>query len=560
MIKRKKTKKPINSRVKKTRHNKRTNRKRVQRFKHALASMHQTLSKIPLAPIKKLHPSNIKQRFKRSSASAIGIGAVTGALLVFAIMSNRASIEEEELDQVIVSEIEPLNTLIDEALDSSVETDYDEADDFSEEAAIEEEPPIPDTGEDITTAVPEADITEEKPTELAPDPLVELPVEPAADQTKPVEPEEVKEEEKEEKGEWNTITVKRGDNLSRIFKREGLSAATLQKILNADPRNKQLKNLRPGDTLDFLIDDNNKLSKIVFDNKNGKKLEITHSAEKNKFTVSTNIPLLETKLKLVKANIKHSLFVAGEKAGLSYQQISKIQELFGWQVDFNRGIRKGDKFSVLYEERFRNKKKIGTGDIVAAKFVNRRKTYYAIRYSDNKGNTGYYNTRGNSTRKMLLRAPLKYTRISSKFNPRRRHPIKKTIRPHRGVDYAAPRGTPVKAGGDGRVIKVERQKGYGKVIFIRHAGGKYTTVYGHLSRFRKGLRKGKWVRQGQTIGYVGSTGLSSGPHLHYEIRINGKHKDPTKVKLPDASHLPRKERKLFKAHVKSILKKFRQTQ
>ncbi len=224
----------------------------------------------------------------------------------------------------------------------------------------------------------------------------------------------------------------------------------------------------------------------------------------------------------------------------------ELAAIFGWDVDFALDIRAGDSFTVVYEELYLNGEKLRDGDILAAEFNNRGKRYRAIRYQDPRGRTEYYSPDGKNMRKAFLRTPVAFTRISSRFSLGRKHPILHHIRAHKGVDYAAPRGTPIKATGDGKIVFRGRKGGYGNTIIIQH-GGRYSTLYAHMSRFARSLRTGRRVRQGQVIGYVGSTGLATGPHLHYEFRINGAHHNPLTVRLPDASPLPRKYRRNFKA-------------
>ncbi|MDZ7737127.1 MAG: peptidoglycan DD-metalloendopeptidase family protein [Gammaproteobacteria bacterium] len=196
--------------------------------------------------------------------------------------------------------------------------------------------------------------------------------------------------------------------------------------------------------------------------------------------------------------------------------------------------------------------KVKDGPIIAAEFQNRGRTLRAVRYTTPDGRTDYYADDGRSMRKAFLRTPMDVYRISSHFDPNRRHPVMNTIRAHKGTDYAAPTGTPIKASGDGRIIHIGRKGGYGNAIILKH-GGRYTTLYGHMSRFAEGLHNGSRVEQGQTIGYVGSTGLATGPHLHYEFRVNGVHKDPVKVELPKADSIPEKLQADFKQSTQPLL-------
>jgi murein DD-endopeptidase MepM/ murein hydrolase activator NlpD len=241
---------------------------------------------------------------------------------------------------------------------------------------------------------------------------------------------------------------------------------------------------------------------------------------------------LERRVVQAHGQISSSLFEAGMKAGVSDATTMKMAGIFQWDIDFLQDVRIGDEFTVMYEELWRDGLKIRDGEIVVAEFINRGDVYRAARYTDPTGRTDYFTPEGRSVRKAFVRAPVDFTRISSNFDPNRRHPVLNTIRAHRGVDYAAPTGTPVKAAGDGKVIFRGAQNGYGNTIILQH-GGNITTLYGHLSKFAK-PRNGSRVKQGEVIGYVGKTGLATGPHLHYEYRVSGVHRNPRTVTLPPA--------------------------
>ena len=232
--------------------------------------------------------------------------------------------------------------------------------------------------------------------------------------------------------------------------------------------------------------------------------------------------------------IRSSLFEAAAQAGVSDGTIMKLASIFASDIDFVLDLRDGDQFTLVYEEMWRDGQKLAEGDILAAEFINQGRSHRAIRYQASDGRVSYYTPEGKSLRKAFVRAPLAFSRVSSDFNPHRRHPILNTIRAHTGVDYAAPAGTPVRAPGDGKVIFRGRKGGYGNAIILQHAGG-VTTLYGHLSGFAKTTREGRHVSQGDVIGFVGATGLATAPHLHYEYRINGKYMNPRTVKLPDAA-------------------------
>jgi murein DD-endopeptidase MepM/ murein hydrolase activator NlpD len=250
--------------------------------------------------------------------------------------------------------------------------------------------------------------------------------------------------------------------------------------------------------------------------------------------------------------IGSSLFEAGQSAGLSDATIMQMADVFGYDIDLVLDIREGDRFSIVYEEIYRDGVKVKNGNILAAEFVNQGKIYRAVRYADADGRAEYYRPDGKNLRRAFIRTPVAFTRITSKFSQHRKHPILNSIRAHKGVDYAAPTGTLVKATGAGKVLFAGWQGGYGRVVTLEHAGG-YTTVYGHLSRFAKGIKVGTPVRLGQTIGYVGQTGLATGPHLHYEFRVKGAHRDPLKVALPPSKPITKDNLTDFQSKTKDAL-------
>ncbi len=329
--------------------------------------------------------------------------------------------------------------------------------------------------------------------------------------------------------------VKSGDSMYLIFKRNKIPGGDLVQLMNAKGA-RILKRLQPGQQLDLALGPDNHLQslKVALDETR------TLYAQRNArgFSLVTKTLPLDRHVSTASATIENSLFIAGQRAGLSDPIIMRLVEIFGWDVDFALDIRAGDRFTLIYEELFRDGKKIRDGQILAADFFNRGRSLRALRYQDSSGRVAYFTPKGLSMRKAFLRTPVNYLRISSRFNPRRKHPVLNRIRAHKGVDYSAPRGTPIKAAGDGRVSYAGRKGGYGKTVILQH-GGKYSTLYGHMSRLHKRARKGKRVYQGQTIGYIGSTGLATGPHLHYEFRVRGIHKDPLRVKLPKALPIDR---------------------
>jgi murein DD-endopeptidase MepM/ murein hydrolase activator NlpD len=261
---------------------------------------------------------------------------------------------------------------------------------------------------------------------------------------------------------------------------------------------------------------------------------------------------LEVEVRSGTGVVRSSLFRAAAEAGISDATALAIAKIFEWDIDFILDIQPEDRFTVVYEQLSQDGEFLKDGDVLAIEFVNQGRSYRAVRFVGPDGVAGYYTPDGSSLRKAFIRAPVEFTRVSSRFNPARRHPVLNRIRAHKGVDYAAPIGTPVRAAGDGRVRFVGRKGGYGNVIEIEHMN-RVSTLYGHLSRFARGVSRGDRVRQGEVIGFVGMTGLASGPHLHYEYRVNGVHKDPQRVPLPKAEPIPSGMLTAFRATTASSL-------
>lgn len=349
--------------------------------------------------------------------------------------------------------------------------------------------------------------------------------------------------------EWHEETVASGDNLSVIFARAGFSDRDVYEVTQADG-GRALRKIFPGETIAFLTDDSGAL------------VAVKHVESALKSTIfrrgdsgfATEVAQREPEVRLREASmtITSSLFLAGQDAGLSGAVIMELAGIFGGVIDFALDPRAGDTIHVVYEQLFLDEQKLEDGEIVAASVTNRGETFEAYRYTDSEGDTSYYNERGVSMRKAFLRAPLDFTRVSSNFNPNRLHPIYKTKRPHRGTDYAAPRGTPVYAAGDGRVIEAGYTRANGNYVFIQHGEG-FRTHYLHLHKRR--TKKGARVKQGEVIGTVGSTGAATGPHLHYEFLVNGVHRNPRTVHklLPKAKSLPETELARFRSSIREPL-------
>lgn len=347
-----------------------------------------------------------------------------------------------------------------------------------------------------------------------------------------------------------SVEVKSGDSLSKVLSPEGISAQDIYKVSLADKKQKTLLQMRPGQTINFTKNETtgeltqltlilNRLDSVTFERDN----------DKFNRTETSKTPEIVQAYK--EAEINNSLFVDGLKAGIDQPLLIELANIFGWDIDFALDIRKGDSLSILYEENFLDGEKIGHGNIIAAQFINNGRTYQAIRFKTEKG-ASYYTPDGLAMRKAFIRTPVDFTRISSKFNPNRLHPIFKTSRPHRGVDYAAASGTPVKAAGDGKISFAGKQNGYGNVVIIDHGKG-YQTLYAHLKGFARGTKRGARVQQGKIIAYVGQTGWATGPHLHYEFRINGTHKNPVTVKLPNDDPMPKNDLKKYLPYAKQVV-------
>ncbi|MCW9022834.1 MAG: peptidoglycan DD-metalloendopeptidase family protein, partial [Sedimenticola sp.] len=316
----------------------------------------------------------------------------------------------------------------------------------------------------------------------------------------------------------------------------------LHRIVNSSKEAKDLANIRPGETIRVRLDKQGELLELVHKKSAIRSLQILPSEEG--FIAQTHDRSLEKRVATTSGTIANSLYLAAQRAGLSDSLTMELANIFGWDIDFALEIRAGDQFSLIYEEEYLDGKKYRNGPILAAEFINQGKVFRAIRFEDDEGYSNYYSPEGDSMRKAFLRAPVDFRRISSRFTKARFHPVLGKKRPHKGVDYSAATGTPIKAAGDGRVIFRGTKGGYGRTVILRH-GSQYTTLYGHLSKYRSGVNNGSRVRQGQVIGYVGKSGLATGPHLHYEFRVNGVHRNPLTIKLPAAEPLAKKYRSKF---------------
>ncbi|HHX8434598.1 TPA: peptidoglycan DD-metalloendopeptidase family protein [Vibrio diabolicus] len=347
---------------------------------------------------------------------------------------------------------------------------------------------------------------------------------------------------------WETYKVKNGESAAILFSRVGLSARLLHELVSSDKEvEKQLTRLRPGDRLQFGFDENNDLVQLRRTLSAFETFRIT--LKDGKYVSEVDKKEVDFQYNYAEATIKSNFWNAGISSGLNGNQIMELAGIFGWDIDFALDIRKNDSFRVLYQEEVVEGEVIGRGKIIAAIFKNQGDTFTAI--LDQKSGK-YYDENGRAMKKAFLRAPLDFRRVSSNFNPRRLHPVTGRVRPHRGTDYAAPVGTPIWAAGDGVVQKSSYNKFNGNYVFIKHSNT-YITKYLHLTK--RTVRVGQRVKQGQTIGTLGGTGRVTGPHLHYEFLVNGVHKNPRTVNLPQSKSLTGKARQTFMANAKISMDK-----
>jgi len=332
--------------------------------------------------------------------------------------------------------------------------------------------------------------------------------------------------------QWQPVEVKRGDTLATIFRRQSLTPQLVHEVVHLNHATRELARLMPGEKLEFAFDRDGDFQALRRNQSEAQWLLVERADD----DLAANLVPRDMAQRLTHASgvIDESLFEAGREAGLSDPLIMRLARIFGWDIDFILNIRAGDRFSLVYEELWRDGEFLRDGDILAATFVNQGRTFHAVRYDAGNG-PQYFAPDGRPMRKAFLRAPLNFTRVTSNFSRKRYHPILKRMRPHNGVDYGAPAGTPVYAAGAGTVIEAGRNGPNGNYVFIRHSN-EIVTKYLHFSR--RAARRGQKVEQGQVIGYVGATGWATAPHLHYEFVVNGVHRNPRTVDLPEVEPLP----------------------
>lgn len=339
-----------------------------------------------------------------------------------------------------------------------------------------------------------------------------------------------------------SFDVRSGDTLSSLFKKAGFNDGIMLSVIHGTGEAKKLQRLYAGETLRFATDSEGSLAGVELQRSKLESLSITHGEDG--FIGKKVVREPEVQTAFASGTIDGSLYLAARAAGMDDRLTMEMAGIFGWDIDFVYDVRKGDRFEVVYEELHLDGEKFGSGRILSANFVNRGEDNIAMLYTDAQGETDYYSPTGSSMRKAFLRVPLN-ARVSSPFNLQRRHPVLDVVRPHEGTDYAAPPGTPIKAVGNGRIKFAGWKGGYGRTVVLSH-GDNITTLYAHMSKLGRGIKNGGRVKQGETIGYVGSSGMVTGPHLHYEFRVNGAPRNSRTVKLPDAKPIPKTELARFK--------------
>jgi murein DD-endopeptidase MepM/ murein hydrolase activator NlpD len=346
---------------------------------------------------------------------------------------------------------------------------------------------------------------------------------------------------------WEEFEVAPGRNLSYHLGQVGVSSKMIHDLLDVQHKTKLTK-VYPGQVVRVRIDPRKNVQALNVRLTPTKSILVEPQAN-GRFCSQLIEKPIETRNAMAGATIQDSLYLAGKKARLSDSMIMELADIFAYDIDFALDIRPNDYFKVVFEEYFDEGVKVDHGPILAAEFVNQGKRFTVIRYDNEDGKPSYFTPDGRGIKRAFIRTPVEYTRISSHFNLKRRHPVLHHIRAHKGVDYAAPMGTPVKAVGNGKVSFIGKKGGYGNVIVLQH-GKLYSTLYAHLHRFQSKLKVGTTVKQSEVIGFVGKSGLATGPHLHYEFRINDVHHNPLTVALPQSDPLPPKTKQLFIAKAK----------
>ncbi len=346
----------------------------------------------------------------------------------------------------------------------------------------------------------------------------------------------------EDSSKWTTYQVKSYDNLTNIFHKLG-HQPSLNLLQKNDVLKKELTTLKKGSIVRASSDSAGKLSELVFTHDKKKSYVITRTNDK--YTGKWKSNVFEVRQSRASFTIKNGLFFDGKKAGVANKIIKQVVKVFDWDIDFSHDVRVGDEVTAVFEEIYHDGDKVGNQNLLAAEFINKGREFRAIRYTNKDNKTDYFTPQGREMKKAFIRTPISHARVSSHFNPGRFHPKLHKIRAHKGTDFAGRTGTPIMATGNGTIKTIGRKGGYGRTIVIQHREG-YTTLYAHMSRYKKKLKQGDKVYQGDTIGYVGSSGLATGPHLHYEFRRNKKAIDPMRASLPNSMSLSSKELQDFR--------------
>lgn len=344
---------------------------------------------------------------------------------------------------------------------------------------------------------------------------------------------------------WREERIGRGETLPSLLQRLGVDTEDRQALIAATRQSKSIAGLIPGRSVLARVSSSGRLllmrylasdTTLVSVNRNNGSFQISQQ------TIQTDMrPVMRS------GSVQGSLFGATDAADVPDRIASEMAEAFSGDIDFHKDLRRGDHFSVVYEAFYFDGQLVKTGRLLAAEFVNQDKAYRAVYFKDAQGHDGYYNADGQSMKRAFLKSPMPFNRISSGFSLARLHPVLQIMRSHKGIDYAAPTGTPVRAIADSIVSFVGKQGGYGNLVVLNHQSP-YSTAYGHLSAYGKGIKRGSKIRQGQVIGYVGATGLATGPHLHYEFRVNGEQRNPLAMKLPTTYPLDSRTKAQFVAY------------
>ncbi|MEN8718853.1 MAG: M23 family metallopeptidase [Oceanococcaceae bacterium] len=347
------------------------------------------------------------------------------------------------------------------------------------------------------------------------------------------------------------LPIRRGDSLSALLTQAGIDAADWLAVSRMPGDARKLRLIQPGKEL-HIHQDGGRLLHLEYPLSVTQTIVIERDGEQ--FRQFLRSQPTQTVLRSAAGTVESNLYTAARDAGISDNVVMTFAEIFAWDIDFSRDVRAGDVMRVVYEEQIepQSGRTVGSPVILAAEYTQAQRAFTAVRYESLSGDVGYFTPDGRPVRKAFLRTPVEFARISSRFSLSRRHPVLNTVRAHKGVDYAAARGTPIRATGDGRVAFAGTKGGYGRTVIIKH-NDQYQTLYAHMSRYGRGIGGGARVKQGQVIGYVGATGLATGPHLHYEFHKNGQHVDPLRVTLPNAAPLPETEMARFQDAANTIL-------